>query len=78
MIYTKIKELCKDKGISIRKLEQDLGFATGSACKWDISQPSFERMTKVADYLSVPLDDLRGSDSNIVHKEEYHENNSSC
>jgi transcriptional regulator with XRE-family HTH domain len=59
LIYAKIKELCKKKGVSVRKLEADLGFSTGSACKWDISTPSFERMTKVADYFSVQLDELR-------------------
>jgi len=64
MLYTKIKELCKKKGVSVRKLEIDLGFSSGSACKWDASIPSFDRMTKVADYLLVPLDELRESVEN--------------
>lgn len=59
LIYTKIKELCKKKGVSVRKLEADLEFSTGSVCKWDTSTPSFKRITKVADYFSVPLDELR-------------------
>jgi transcriptional regulator with XRE-family HTH domain len=66
-IYTKIKLLCKKKGISIRKLEMDLGFSSGSVCKWDSSVPSFERTVKVADYLGITLDKLRAE--GIVKKE---------
>lgn len=76
MIYTKIKEICKSKNISIRKLERELGFSTGSVCKWDVNQPSFEKVMKVSDYLGVPLEELK---TNQNYKEgNNHENNTSC
>lgn len=59
MIYLFIKEKSKAKNISIRKIESDLGFSSGSICKWDEHLPSFERIVKVANYLSIPLDELK-------------------
>ena len=57
-MYAKIKELCKKQGVSVRKLEKDLGFSTGSVCKWDNNSPSFERIAKVSSYLKVPIDEF--------------------
>ena len=34
-IYTNIKKTCKQKGISVTKLEADLGFARSTIYKWD-------------------------------------------
>lgn len=60
MFYSKVKELCKEKGISVRKLESDLEFSFGSICKWDINLPSFDRVEKVANYFSISLDYFKG------------------
>jgi transcriptional regulator with XRE-family HTH domain len=68
LIYSRIKEISKKKGVSIRKLESDLGFSSGSVCKWDISMPSFDRIVKVANYLSVPLDELKNEIQQEIHK----------
>lgn len=38
-IYTNIKKTCKQKGISVTKLEADLGFARSTIYKWDTHQP---------------------------------------
>ncbi len=65
LLYSKIKEICKTKGISIRKLESDLEFSYGSVCKWNTNTPSFERITKVANYLSIPLDDFRNEGESV-------------
>ena len=40
MIYERIKEICNAKGITIRKLEQDLEFGRGSVRKFDQHDPS--------------------------------------
>lgn len=40
MIYERIKEICKAKGITVRKLEQDLEFGRGSVRKFDMHDPS--------------------------------------
>lgn len=49
----------QEKGISVRKLETDFEFSSGSVCKWDDSSPSFDRVIKVAEYLTVSIDELR-------------------
>ena len=44
-IYSNIKEACKKKGISVMKLETELGFARSSIYKWDKHQPSIGKIT---------------------------------
>ena len=51
-IYSNIKEACKKKGISVTKLEMDLGFARSSIYKWDKHQPAIGKIKKVSDYLN--------------------------
>lgn len=58
MIYDRIKELCTQKGISIYRLEKDLGFSSCSICKWKTSSPSVDKVQKVADYLDVTVNYL--------------------
>ena len=54
--YEKIKELCKDRGINVSKLERDLGFSRGSLCKIDKNKPSIDRLGKIASYFDVPVE----------------------
>ena len=58
MIYERIKEICKAKGITIRNLEQDLEFGRGSVRKFDKHDPGVGKMHMVAGYLGVTVDDL--------------------
>ena len=58
MIYEKIKEICKAKGITVRKLEQDLGLGRGSVRKFDQHDPGVGKMHMIAGYLGVTVDDL--------------------
>lgn len=55
-MFSKIKELCADMGISIYRLEKDLGFPGASICKWEKSVPSADKLKKVADYFGVPIE----------------------
>lgn len=57
-MYQKIKELCKERKISINKLEQDLGFSKGYVCKLNNSSPSVENVKKIANYLKVDIGKL--------------------
>lgn len=59
-VYEKIKELCKEKHISVNALEQELGFAKGSLCKIDKNKPSSTKLQKIADYFGVQIDYLTG------------------
>ena len=55
-MYEKIKDLCKQKGVTISKMERDLGFAKGSISKIDRHSPSAERLDKIAAYFGVSVD----------------------
>ena len=57
-IYSNVKAVCKSKGISVMKLETELGFARSSIYKWNKHQPVIEKIKKVADYLGVSMEYL--------------------
>lgn len=57
-IYDNVKAACKEKGITISKLETDLGFPRSSISKWNTNEPSVSRVKKVADYLKVDIKQL--------------------
>ena len=74
-IYARIKELCKEKHISVNKLEETLEISKGSLCKIDTNKPSAGRMEKIADYFGVTVDflmgreetaEVAGDDKNII------------
>ncbi len=54
----KIKQLCAKKGISIYRLEKDLGFSAASISKWESSSPSVDKVQKVASYFGTTVDEL--------------------
>lgn len=58
MIYTRIKDLSKQKNLSIRKVERDCGFSNGTLSKWNNASPSVVLLKKVADYLQVDINVL--------------------
>lgn len=55
MLYDKIKELCKEKNITIYRLEKEMDFSSGSIRKWSKSVPAADKLQKVAEYLGVPM-----------------------
>ena len=57
-IYDNIREVAKEKKVSIRSLEDCAGLGTGSVCKWNVVSPSVNSLMKVATLLEVPLDAL--------------------
>lgn len=58
MLYKRIEELCKSKGITVGKLENDLSFSHAMIRKWKTSSPSVENLKKVADYFDITVDEL--------------------
>jgi len=61
-IYEKIKELCNDKGLSIRELEAKSGLGNATIDKWkEKSKPSMKTLQKIADALDVSVDYLMGN-----------------
>lgn len=58
MLYERIKELCKNKGVTISQLERDLGMAKGSMSKIDKHKPSAEKMERIAEYFRITYHEL--------------------
>ena len=55
-IKERVKELCKEKGISLNKLEQEIGVASGYLSKLD--NPGIKTVKLIADYFNVSVDYL--------------------
>ncbi len=53
-----IKSICKEKGISLRQLEQDAGIAPNTITRWNENKPSYDKVKRVADVLGVTMDEL--------------------
>lgn len=53
-----IKRMCTEKGITIFRLERDLGFGNGTVRKWAHSTPGADKLKRIADYFGVTTDEL--------------------
>lgn len=58
MVFTKIEALCKSRGVSIARLEKEVGLANATVRKWSQSSPTVDNLKKVADYFGCTVDDL--------------------
>lgn len=62
-LYEKIKLLANEKKISIRQLEEALGFGNGVINRWRKNNPGIDKVRLVADYFNVSTDYLLGRDN---------------
>lgn len=60
IIFTRIKELCQKRGISVNKLESIVGMSQYSITRWKTSSPTVDKLLRVAQYFCVSLDYLVG------------------
>ena len=58
MIYDKIKEICEERGVSVRSIEIEAGLKNGAIIKWNDSSPTVKSLKAVADVLKVKVDKL--------------------
>ncbi len=58
MLYDNVKKMCEEKGITIMRLEQELGFPRSYVCKWNDNIPAVTKVKAVADYLGCTVDEL--------------------
>lgn len=58
----KIKQLCKENGTSIKKIEKELGIGNGVIARWSKSNPNYDRLSKVANYFNVSVEYLTGTE----------------
>lgn len=61
MLIERVKELAKEKQMTIAELERRLNYGQGSIRKWDKQSPSAERLNSVAKFFDVPVDYLLGN-----------------
>ena len=65
MILDKVRTLCKSRGISVNRLEQELGFSQGSIGKMGDSVPKADRLYKIAEYFEVPMEYFLDEDDQL-------------
>lgn len=58
MIYDRIKDLCKAKGVSINYVEKTAGLSNGIISKWNSCSPTVENVQLVAKVLECTVDEL--------------------
>lgn len=63
-LLERVKILCISKGVSQRKMEQDIGISNGASSKWGASSPSIEILQKLSNYFEVSLNYLMAGDDN--------------
>ena len=57
-LYENVKQAAKEKGYSINRLEQELGFSRSYIGKFKTITPSADKIQKIADFLNVSSDYL--------------------
>lgn len=61
--YEIIKELAKERKISIRQLEKVFGYSNGYIGSWKRQNPNSTELARLADYFGVSVDYLLGRES---------------
>ncbi|EHV2900545.1 helix-turn-helix transcriptional regulator, partial [Enterococcus faecalis] len=62
------KELAKQKKLSIRQLEMNLGYSNGYLAKWRVNTPNSDELSRIADYFDVSVDYLLGRENKNISK----------
>ena len=57
-LVDRISQIAKDKGLTFRAIERELGLGNGTIKRWEVQSPRLDRLIKVAEYLQVSLDTL--------------------
>lgn len=58
MIYDRIKEICKQRGVSVTYVERTAGLSNGIISKWNSCSPTVENVQAVAKVLECTVDEL--------------------
>lgn len=56
LILSKVEDLCKERGITISRLEKECGIGNATIKRWDESIPRSDTLKKVADYFGVSIE----------------------
>lgn len=66
LIYDKVKEICKEKNISISSVEKKAGLGNGAITKWNNSSPTVDKLKAVADVLEIDVSIFLNDTTKIV------------
>lgn len=58
LIFKNILRLCKERNITISRLEKDVGLGNATVRGWEESTPKVDNLKLVADYFGVTVDEL--------------------
>ena len=50
-LVDRISQIAKDKGLTFRAIERELGLGNGTIKRWEVQSPRLDRLIKVAEYL---------------------------
>lgn len=64
-LYDIIKELAAKKRVSIRKMEEDLGYSNGTVRRWNKFPPNTDKINEVSTYFHVSPNFLLGRKDEI-------------
>ncbi|WP_261059100.1 helix-turn-helix domain-containing protein [Streptococcus mitis] len=68
--FEKIKELAKNRKMTLTQLEESLGYSRNTLYKLKTQKPNAERIAEIADYFNVSTDYLLGrTDNPAIAKE---------
>jgi len=68
-VQTNVRKICKDRGVTVSKLEKDLGFGAGVISRWDKSMPSFDKIVDIANYFKIDFSTIIGEDNDYSIRE---------
>lgn len=71
-IYERIKELCKEKGVTVKEMEAFVGIGEKNANKWKTRTPSAENLLKLSEYFGVSTDYILTGEADGISKERLH------
>lgn len=57
-MVNQIKAKCKEKGLSVLRLEKAAGIGMNTIYKWDNAPPGIDKVQRVASVLECTIDDL--------------------
>lgn len=58
MLYENIVTLCKERNISVARLEREVGLGNATIRNWKWSSPSVDKVRDVAKFFGVTVDSL--------------------
>ncbi|MBC1982819.1 helix-turn-helix domain-containing protein [Listeria booriae] len=69
--FERIKNLCRDRGISLQDLARSVNLGENSIYAWKTKAPTSDKLRAVADYLNVSTDYLLGRTNNPNPRQGY-------